>query len=88
MMKKLILSYLLLIWFLLPLAAQQSLPEVRLPVFKNDTLSILKQGAKGDGNFLNTQAIQKSIDAIHAKGGGVVEVPAGLWRHPFVYRRF
>lgn len=79
MMKKIFSSTLILLLFMQPLAARQELPEVRLPVFRNDTLSILKQGAKGDGNFLNTQAIQASIDAIHARGGGVVEVPAGLW---------
>lgn len=79
MMKKMFSSSLIVLLFMQPLAARQELPEVRLPVFKSDTLSILKQGAKGDGSFLNTKAIQASIDAIHAKGGGVVEVPAGLW---------
>ena len=67
-MKKLFSSSFVILLYLQPLAARQELPEVRLAVFKNDTLSILKQGAKGDGNFLNTRAIQASIDAIHAKG--------------------
>ena len=78
-MKKLILLSLISLTVVQPLLARQELPELRLPVFKKDTLTILKMGAKGDGNFLNTKAIQASIDAIHAKGGGVVEVPAGLW---------
>jgi len=34
-------------------------------------------GAVGDGVAMDTQAIQKTIDACHAEGGGVVRVPAG-----------
>jgi polygalacturonase len=34
-------------------------------------------GAIGDGVALNTEAIQKTIDACHAAGGGMVWVPAG-----------
>lgn len=54
-------------------------PVVKAPVFKKDTSSIVRAGAVGDGNTLNTKAIQNSIDALHKKGGGVVLVPAGLW---------
>jgi hypothetical protein len=36
--------------------------------------------AKGDGQADCTAAIQKAIDAVHAKGGGVVFLPAGKYR--------
>jgi len=36
-------------------------------------------GAVGDGKTNNTIAIQKTIDECSAKGGGVVEVPAGVF---------
>lgn len=58
---------------------RQSLPNVVSPAFRKDTISIMQHGAKGDGAFLNTKAIQATIDAVHARGGGVAEVPAGLW---------
>lgn len=61
------------------LPARQQPPKVDLPSFRGDTLSILTRGAVGDGAVLNTKAIQASIDEVHAKGGGVVLVPAGLW---------
>lgn len=54
-------------------------PVIKQPVFKKDTSNILRAGAIGDGNTLNTKAIQQTIDAQHRKGGGVVLIPAGLW---------
>lgn len=39
--------------------------------------NITNYGAVGDGNTLNTVAIQAAIDACHAAGGGMVEVPTG-----------
>ena len=40
--------------------------------------SVGKYGAKGDGAFMNTKAIQKTIDAAATKGGTVV-FPAGTY---------
>jgi polygalacturonase len=57
----------------------QHLPEVTKPVFKKDTINILKYGAKADGLTLNTTSINKAIAACSAKGGGVVLIPQGLW---------
>jgi polygalacturonase len=61
--------------------AQQSwvLPEVKQPVFRKDTLSILKYNAKPDGITLNTKAINDAIEVLSKKGGGTVVVPSGLW---------
>jgi polygalacturonase len=52
---------------------------VKDPVFRKDTLSITRFGAKADGRFLNTAAINGAINASSKKGGGVVVIPAGFW---------
>jgi len=57
----------------------KKLPQVAKPVFKRDTFSIEKQGAKGDGLFLNTQSINNTISKCSQSGGGTVLVPAGIW---------
>lgn len=43
----------------------------------NKVFNITSFGAIGDGVAMDTEAIQKTIDACHAAGGGVVRVPAG-----------
>lgn len=56
---------------------KMAVPELpRIPNFKD---SITAHGAIGDGSFLNTTAIQKTIDLCAAKGGGKVIIPAGIW---------
>jgi rhamnogalacturonyl hydrolase YesR/polygalacturonase len=49
------------------------------PTFKKDTISIAALGAIGNGQTSNTLVIQKAIDALNKKGGGVVKIPSGLW---------
>lgn len=44
---------------------------------KGQVFNITTYGAVGDGNTLNTTAIQAAVDACYNAGGGVVEVPAG-----------
>jgi polygalacturonase len=39
--------------------------------------NIKSYGAVGDGVAMETEAVQKTIDACHADGGGIVRVPAG-----------
>ena len=69
--------------FTLPVFSQSGkvgkLPTVVQTAFKKDSISIKNFGAKSDGLTLNTSNIQKAINAIHAKGGGVVVIPSGLW---------
>ncbi|MBC7850626.1 MAG: hypothetical protein H7Y31_12870 [Chitinophagaceae bacterium] len=64
------------------IASSQTMPKqptVRQPLFRKDTVNIVSFGAKGDGLFLNTIAINKAVSVIAARKGGVVVVPAGLW---------
>src|SRR4051794_19219942 len=56
-----------------------NLPKVTQPVFKKDTLNILRFNAVADGLTLNTVSINKAIAACSEKGGGVVLVPGGVW---------
>lgn len=55
------------------------MPRVQQPVFADREVNIREFGAVADGTTLNTRAINDAIRAIHAKGGGKVIIPAGLW---------
>ena len=57
----------------------QQLPVVKGVVFRKDSFSITRFGAKNDGVTLNTKAINDAITECSRKGGGVVVVPAGFW---------
>lgn len=51
-----------------------ALPEIPGRIF-----SVANYGAMGDGVATNTGAIQAAINAASAAGGGIVEVPAGIF---------
>jgi hypothetical protein len=57
--------------FLLAVGALSSL-KAQTPTF-----DVTTYGAKGDGQTLDTAAIQQAIDACHKAGGGVVYLPNG-----------
>ena len=59
------------------LAANLSAQPPALPVIPTNTFNVTKCGAVGDGKTLNTAAIQKTIDAASAAGGGIVLIPEG-----------
>jgi len=56
-----------------------TLPVVKMPVFKNDSLNIVQFGAVNDGITLNTKSINSAISECSTKGGGVVVIPRGYW---------
>lgn len=64
-------------------AAYQQLPiQLKQPVapsIKDTRVDIRDYGAKGDGQTLCTEAVQKAIDDIAANGGGHIVFPAGIW---------
>jgi polygalacturonase len=60
------------ILLLAPLAALYAADAREQAVF-----NVRTYGATGDGTTLDTKAVQQTIAACHAVGGGIVEVPAG-----------
>jgi polygalacturonase len=50
-----------------------------LPVIPDTVFNVTNYNAVGDGATANTAEIQAAIDAAGAKGGGIVEVPAGVF---------
>ncbi|MBR5924276.1 MAG: glycoside hydrolase family 28 protein [Bacteroidales bacterium] len=54
--------------------------KVQAPRIPSRSVCLLDFGGVPDGVTLNTQAFADAIDALVQKGGGVLEVPAGIWR--------
>jgi unsaturated rhamnogalacturonyl hydrolase len=79
MKTKIISIWVLLLVFNVTVQSQHNPLTLKSPVFNKDTLSILAQGAIGDGLFSNTLAIQQTIDKLAARGGGIVVIPRGVW---------
>jgi len=67
----------LLAGFILEGAITLHAQNIPLPVIPPAVFNITNYGAIGDGRTLNTVAIQKTIQACSAAGGGTVLVPAG-----------
>ena len=59
------------------LPVQMSQPT--LPAIPANQVSILDCGGKGDGTTMNTQAFSKAISQLSKKGGGHLNVPAGIY---------
>lgn len=55
------------------------LKQPTAPTISDRRVNVKDYGAKGDGQTLCTEAIQKAIDDIAAKGGGHVDIPMGIW---------
>jgi polygalacturonase len=65
---------------LLNVAASAQTWEVpALPKIPTTVFNVKKYGAVGDGAATETAAIQSAIDAASKAGGGVVEIPAGVY---------
>jgi len=62
-----------------PARAETSPVAPVLPIIPEATFNITNFGAIGDGISTNTSAIQAAINAAGSKGGGIVEVPAGVY---------
>jgi polygalacturonase len=61
-----------------PLKAQPFTPPA-LPNIPATIFNIKQYGAIGDGVATNTTAIQFAIDAATKAGGGIIEIPAGIY---------
>ena len=73
-------KYLVFFGFLLASVVAEAQPVVvQQPVFRKDSFYITRFGAKNDGVFLNTNAINTAINECSRKGGGIVVIPAGFW---------
>lgn len=55
------------------------MPKVPEPVFPEYRVSIVQNGAEGDGRTLNSDAIAQSIAQVSEHGGGTVVIPRGIW---------
>lgn len=55
------------------------MPDIPEPHFPDRIFNITDYGAVGNGEVLNTQVIQHTIDLCARSGGGVVVIPPGLW---------
>lgn len=55
------------------------LKDIEIPAFAEKYFNIKDFGAKGNGEFSNTAAINSAIEECSKAGGGHVIIPAGLW---------
>lgn len=63
------------------------MPVIDRPVFPQNSVSITDFGGVPDGVTLNTEAFEKAMSALAAKGGGTLNVPSGVWfTGPIVFK--
>ena len=62
-----------------PIEAPFDMPQLERPMLPDAAFSITDFGAVPGGETKNTKAINDAIAMCAAAGGGVVQVPAGLW---------
>ena len=63
------------------------MPRIQVPQFPDNQVKITDFGGVGDGVTLNTEAFAKAMDALSEKGGGVLDVPFGVWfTGPIVFK--
>jgi len=55
------------------------MPQVQQPLIPSHSVLLTDFGAVGNGVVLNTEAFAQAIEALSQKGGGTLEVPAGIW---------
>ncbi|MDE6555710.1 MAG: glycoside hydrolase family 28 protein, partial [Duncaniella sp.] len=55
------------------------MPVIDRPQFPDNQVSLTDYDAVCDGITLNTEAFAKAIEDLSAKGGGTLNVPAGVW---------
>ncbi|MCM1356839.1 MAG: glycoside hydrolase family 28 protein [Staphylococcus sp.] len=55
------------------------MPVIDRPNFPANSVSLTDFGAVADGKTLNTEAFAKAIDDLSKRGGGTLNVPAGIW---------
>src|SRR5699024_1440488 len=53
--------------------------KVEVPHFPDYSVNVLDFGAVGDGETLNSEAINEAIAHVSEHGGGKVIIPAGIW---------
>ncbi|WP_303427263.1 glycoside hydrolase family 28 protein, partial [uncultured Duncaniella sp.] len=58
---------------------QFEMPKIDRPVFPSRAVSLTDFGAVADGVSLNTKAFANAIDYLSSRGGGTLNVPAGVW---------
>ena len=64
----------------LPFPPAKSRPDPDLPADDAGGFNVRALGARGDGKTLDTPAINRTIEAAAAAGGGTVRFPAGTYR--------
>lgn len=63
------------------------MPKIQKPVFPDNQVNMFDCGGIGNGVVVNTEAFEKAMESLSAKGGGTLIVPSGVWyTGPIVFR--